>query len=989
MNRLALGICVIVSYSISAAFGQGFTADEAVKRMKVADGFEVNVVASEPLVRQPVAIEFDDRGRLWVIQYLQYPNPEGLKRVQVDRFSRTKYDRVPEPPPKGPRGADRITILEDTDGDGRMDRGRDFIDGLNLTTGIAFGHGGVFVLNVPYLLFYPDKNRDDVPDGDPEVLLSGFGMEDAHSVANSLTFGPDGWLYGCQGSTVTANVRGIEFQQGVWRYHPVTREFELFCEGGGNSWGLDFDRAGNLLYSTNYGGHVLLHGVQGGYFVKAFAKHGALHNPHAYGFFDHAPHKNFRGGHVTVGGIVYQGDSFPESFRGKYIAGDLLGHGVYWHDIEPRGSTFQTAHGGELLVANDSWFAPTDVTMGPDGAIYVADWHDSRTAHPDPDAEWDRSNGRIYRIAAKGTKLATPIDFAKLSNDELLKLHSHRSQWFVRNARQELARRRDPSVVDLLRQKTLSERDEAAALEALWMLNVCGGFDEALAFKLLDSPHSAVRTWTVRLLGDPTKAVSIEMAHRLDDFAEQDPSVAVRMQLACTAARLPANQAMPIINANINRDIDNADPFVPLLWWWAIERHSVSIENGVDGRSEVMKRFVRPSLWKSKLGSQTLLPRLLRRYAAEGSATGHVSCLQLLRAAPNDAERDQLIASLLAGWREAPRDSAMLSPELTELVVARWTAKPDDGILLAFALALKHQPAYDRTLSESLNPEIDTTRRVARLDLLAEVIQPDSVESLLRVLASAKEPETLRSAALAAVSRLGTAAVSVRLLAELPNLPPKLKVQTIDLLLGRKASAAALLQRVDRGEFKPSDIATDQVRRIALFEDAELDALVTKHWGKLGAATREEKLAEVRRLNNDLRAAGGNVEAGKAVYKKHCATCHQIFGEGTKLGPDLTTANRKDRDFLLISLVDPGVVIRKEFLSHVVQMRDGRVLNGLIVERNESGLTLANAKNERVTLALADIEELRESPVSLMPDDLYRQLKPQELRDLFAYLAKD
>ena len=218
-------------------FAQELSPDEAVRRMTVPDGFEVQIIASEPLVRQPVCIEYDDRGRLWVIQYLQYPNPEGLKRVQVDRYSRTRYDRVPEPPPHGPRGADRVTILTDTDGDGRMDHGHDFVGGLNLASGLAFGHGGVFVLNVPYLLFYPDKNRDDVPDGDPEVLLTGFGMEDAHSVANSLTWGPDGWLYGCQGSTVTANIRGIEFQQGVWRYHPKTREFELFCEGGGNSWG--------------------------------------------------------------------------------------------------------------------------------------------------------------------------------------------------------------------------------------------------------------------------------------------------------------------------------------------------------------------------------------------------------------------------------------------------------------------------------------------------------------------------------------------------------------------------------------------------------------------------------------------------------------------------------------------------------------------------------------------------------------------------------
>ena len=209
--------------------GHGYAPDSAAKKMMVPDGFEVNLVAAEPLVRQPVCIEFDDRGRLWVVQYLQYPNPAGLKRLKVDRYSRTVYDRVPEPPPKGPKGADRITILEDIDGNGRARRAKDFVKDLNLASGIAFGHGGVFVLQVPYLLFYSDRNGDDVPDGDPEVLLTGFGMEDAHSVANSLTWGPDGWLYGCQGSTVTAHIRGIEFQQGVWRYHPLTRKFELFA----------------------------------------------------------------------------------------------------------------------------------------------------------------------------------------------------------------------------------------------------------------------------------------------------------------------------------------------------------------------------------------------------------------------------------------------------------------------------------------------------------------------------------------------------------------------------------------------------------------------------------------------------------------------------------------------------------------------------------------------------------------------------------------
>src|SRR5436189_4270909 len=396
-------IALLFQFS-TALRAAGLSPQEALNHMKVADGFEVKLVAHEPEIRQPLSVSFDERGRMWVIQYLQYPTPAGLKAVSVDQYLRTKYDRVPDPPPRGPKGADRITICEDTDGDGRFDKFKDFVSGLNLASGMAIGYGGVFIVQPPYLLFYPDRNHDDVPDGDPEVLLSGFGLEDAHSVANSLTWGPDGWLYGCQGSTVTARIRGIEFQQGIWRYHPLTHEFELFCEGGGNSWGLDFDVEGELIYSTNLGPYRHLHGVQGAYYWKSFGKHGALHNPYAFGYFDHIPHTNFTGGHVTDGGIIYQGTNLPPRFHGRYICGDLLGHGVQWHEMYRWGSTFTSSHGGYLLEANDKWFAATDLTMSADGTVCVADWCDQRTAHPDPDAEWDRSNGRIYRIAAKGTK---------------------------------------------------------------------------------------------------------------------------------------------------------------------------------------------------------------------------------------------------------------------------------------------------------------------------------------------------------------------------------------------------------------------------------------------------------------------------------------------------------------------------------------------------------------------------------------------------------
>src|SRR5262245_43101578 len=288
--------------------------EEEKRTFQVAGGLQVQLLAHEPMVRQPVCITFDDRGRLWVLQYLQYPTPAGLEPVEVDQYLRTRYDRVPEPPPRGPRGADKITVLEDPDGDGRYRKATDVITGLNLASGMALGYGGVFVAQPPYLLFYRLQPGADRPAGDPEVLLKGFGMEDAHAFANSLTWGPDGWLYGCQGSTVTANVRGIEFQQGIWRYHPVTKAFELFAEGGGNTWGIDFDRHGQLIAGGNTT-EPLCHHVQGGYYIKGFGKHGPLHNPYTFGYINPVKHKGFLGSALTGGFVLYQGGLFPERER--------------------------------------------------------------------------------------------------------------------------------------------------------------------------------------------------------------------------------------------------------------------------------------------------------------------------------------------------------------------------------------------------------------------------------------------------------------------------------------------------------------------------------------------------------------------------------------------------------------------------------------------------------------------------------------------------
>jgi len=987
---------------------QGYAPEEAVRRMTLPPGLEAQLVASEPMVRQPVAIEFDDLGRLWVIQYLQYPNPAELKRAKVDRYSRTTYDRVPLPPPRGPKGADRITILEDTDGDGSADRAKDFLSDLNLASGLAFGHGGVFMLQVPYLLFYADRNRDDVPDGDPDVLLTGFGMEDAHSVANSLTWGPDGWLYGCQGSTVTANIRGIEFQQGVWRYHPITHRFELFCEGGGNSWGLDFDAHGNLFYSTNYGGFAMLHGVQGAYYWKQFGKHGALHNPYAYGYFDHVPHKNLHGGHVTVGGIIYQGDSFPPDFRGKYIAADLLGHAAYWHDLHDRGSTFSATQAGDLLLANDTWFAPSDVTMGPDGSIYICDWNDQRTAHPDPDADWDRTNGRIYRIKAKQALQRPMLELTTKTSSQLVGLLGDKNDWNVRKARRFLADRRDPEMIFPLRTLIAETPDDHLALEALWALYVSGGLSDAFAEKLLEHRIADVRWWTVRLLGDDER-VSPPIAPKLAELAAKESGVQVRSQLASTAKRLPASQAIPIIAALINRSEDRQDPYLPLLLWWAVEAHAVT------AREELLALFTRSEAWKLPLAAEFISERLMRRYAAEASPQGYLACAKLLAAAPA-TDRNKMLAALDAGLKDRSRQQGgsagtlfanlaaveavlgdaptgkanrpRIPRELAALVMGTWQADTTDMTLIRVAARLGRGEAETRAIALATDEQTPATTRVEAVQLLAEVGSAACVPDLLKLLAS-DAPLPLRLAVLDALPSFDDEQIAMALLTQYAALEPKIKTKACDVLLSRKSWAHQLLEAVDRGQFAAKDISVYQLRLVSLHADPALDALVKKHWGAVQGGTPEERLAEMRRINNDLRAAPGNASAGKPLFVKHCGTCHKLFGEGTQIGPELTHANRKNTDELLSTIVSPSAVIRKEFLSFLVQTTDGRVLSGLLVDQTPGSVTLLSAKNERTTVNRDKIEAINESPTSLMPDNLLSELKPQELRDLFSYLQSE
>ena len=634
---------------------------DALTAFRYPDDLALDLVLSEPAITQPVFLNFDHRGRLWVVQYDQYPYPKGLKVMSMDQHIRATYDKTPQPPPDGTKGADKISFFEDTDGDGKFDKATDAITGLNIATSVALGRGKIWVLNPPYLLAYPDPDHDGLPDGPPVVHLEGFGIEDTHAVANNLRWGPDGWLYGAQGSTCTANVnssvsKNVSFNgQAIWRYHPESHIFEIFAEGGGNTFDVEIDDKGRL-YSGDNGTSRGSYYKQGAYHVRNLGKHGAFTNPYSFGYLSDMTHQgdNDRFTHAF---IRYEEQSLPARYHDHMIAINSLQRYVLLSSFEPNGSTFSNIDETRILQTDDHWFRPVDITTGPDGAVYLADWYDSRLTHVDPRDTWSKNTGRIYRLRNKNTNASVPkFDVSAYSNDQLIEALSNRNKWFRQEALLELGNRKNSALIPQLMH--LLKTDTAqTALEALWAIHLSGGFNDTVAVTGLRHNDPFVRMWAVRLLGDANK-VSPVISGELSGLASLEPHAEVRSQLAATAKRLPGSQAIPIIKNLLRNHNDANDPDIPLQIWWAIESKAVS------DRKETLALFEDASIWNKQTVSQFILGRLMQRWVIEGGDQNYAACARLLKLAPSVKQARPLINGLQEGLRG--RDVTALSADLVK-----------------------------------------------------------------------------------------------------------------------------------------------------------------------------------------------------------------------------------------------------------------------------------------------------------------------------------
>ncbi len=969
------------------------TPAESLAACKVGEGLALDIVAAEPMVRQPLNMHFDERGRLWVVQYLQYPFPAGLKVLKYDEYLRAVFDKVPPPPPNHIKGADRVTILESSKGDGVYDKAHDFLSDLNIARSVVTGRGGVWVLNPPYLLFYPDKNRDDVPDGDPKVVLSGFGLEDTHSGANSLEWGPDGWLYGAHGSTCTADIRGVKFLgQAIWRYHPERDEFEVFAEGGGNTFSLDFDKEGRVFSGTN-GSPRGLHYPQGAAFEKNWGKHGPLMNPYSFGWFTHMAHKG-ETRRFSQSMVIYEGGAIP-SLEGRFIAVMSLINKVISTALYRDTSTFRTEDGPVIVESASNWFRPVDTKVGPDGALFFADWSDSRLSHLDPRDTWDKESGRIWRMRAAGTetKLET-FDFAKMSGDELIAKLSHANKWHRQMALRVMWDRRETlgkALVPKLKSLVEKERGQLA-LEAFWAVNACGGFDETYALTTLKHSHPMVRYWTVRLLGDqwpaqvpgqekPTKyertAWSVAAGKALAELARTEPDVEVRTQLASTAKRLPTSDALPVIRELLLRSEDAGDKYQPLLIWWALESKCRF------DREAVLALLGEKALWASPIFQETIAARLGQRFTAERTDGGLETCARLFALASTRENQLKLAAGMDAGLQGS--DEGKVPAALLDRFTALWKETEPQNTLVRLGVRLGEPLALSAALERVRDAKTKGAERTGLIDLLAERREEKAVPVLLALLRSEKA-DAMQLALANALQRFSSEDIARTFLELAPTMNAKPRAVALGALCSRAAWAQLLLHAVDAGSVKKEQLTSANLLTIQGLKDAACDALLAKHWSTLkqSTAAKEARIAQVRKL-----ASGkGDIEAGHATFKATCAVCHTLGKEGGKIGPDLSGYERDNLDFMVPAIVDPSLAIREEFTSFTVATKDGQTLMGFLDAQTPQSITVRDLNGQKLVLSRSDVKSLTASPVSLMPEGLLDALSDQQVRDLFAYLMK-
>jgi putative heme-binding domain-containing protein len=956
-----------------------YSPQEALSRMTVPDGFKVELVAAEPDIVNPIALSFDDRGRIWITESVEYPRkPAGV-------------------------GRDRVKILEDTDADGRADKVSVFAEGLNIPTGVAVGYGGAWVLNAPDLLFMREKDGREIS---REVVLTGFGRTDTHELPNSLTWGPDGWLYGLNGVFNQCRVRSnngreYQFNCALWRVHPRTREFQIVCEGTSNPYGVAWDTEGSaIVEACHWANDHLFHFVETGHYQRQAGTFPPFTIPIG-SITDHGHQKT-----AYCGINFLDTDAYPAQFRERIVVGNIHGGALNVDRLQRDGASYLAKGEPDLLSGNDAWFMPVALKIGPDGCLYVLDWYDryhcSQDAARDPDGV-DRLKGRLYRLRYKETPRAPKFDLLAESDDQLIQRLTSGNIYFRESAQRILTerlvgparglRRRlenfilsSATAASVRRLTPRSETNQSSAasnfhrkaqLHALWALIGRGSLEPSFHLKILTHSDPTFRAWGVRAAGNFAQ-VYPTIRQKINQLAH-DPSPDVQLEVAVASRKLERFDAVPILSDVLA--VCGHDKTIPSIAWNNL--HPLLETNAA--RFVALQKSLSPAL-------ASLSPRIVERILSGREPNGPAVAAFIKFVADRDSAHAKECLSAVASRLDALSEptaaqlKAALEPVLQDLVHRRDASLVFSAQLLTARLDSRlFDPVAVRT--RFVSPDQPEATRLEALDALIAFRDPQLLAALPEVLSSAQTQFARR--VLAALGRLEDPKLADLLLGEYPKLAPELQPLAVDVIMQRERWARKLLDAVLANKLPKTVLNANHLRKILDSNDRDALWAVEKAFGRVREERNPERERVVAEMAAYFRDHMGDPHRGQVVFRNLCAQCHTIYGEGGTVGPEITANGRASFEQLLSNVFDPSLVIGPGYQVTTVVTKDGRNLTGLITEDNEQRLVLRMPGEGEETVARNNVKYTRVSKLSMMPEGLEAALGRKDLSDLFAFLALD
>ena len=995
------------AYVVAALVGLGscgfddsepLSPESALHSFRVAEGFRVELFATEPHVVDPVEIAFDERGGIYVAELLDNPDD----------------------PPSGSPPLSRIKYLEDSDGDSLVDRHTVFADRLLAVEGIAPWKGGLIAAAAPDILYLKDLDGDRKADL-REVLYTGFTLGHVEGRLSNPRLGLDNWFYVVNHAypgEVTSpkrpddppiNVRNREF-----RFHPLRNLAE--ASTGNAQFGQSYNQWGHWFISHNTV-HLRHTVIPPGYLqrnpyivVEGAEQDVSDHGRPSAPVFSISPPQQWRidrtaarnrryaetrpgrieqlEGYFTAscGATVYLGDAFPEQFRGSVFVGEGAGNLVHCDLVTPDGATYIASRwpsDAEFLASTDNWFRPVNFANAPDGNLYVVDYYRQYLEHPDfiPDSVKRRLNmdfragdtlGRIYRIVPEASLKRRPlrIDLGSASSRELVEFLTHPNGWHRRTAHRLLVERQDRTVIEPLQDLARKAAEPTARLHAIWILEGLESLGAEIIEEALVDDHPAIRENALRLAEEHLNRLG---PHVL--AATEDESPRVAFQATLTAGNLiPSEPVIAALGRVLARYPE--DPWFRVAALSASADFAMPLLSTITGETAIFET--------SPSAPRRALLRDFARVISARHGTSQVSPLLALITAEGVLGDPAWKTAVLQGTADGlslGRGSRLADGAAAERLQLLLTDDSEEVRAAAVALApyVRLGDFVNRARVEALDENLGLERRILAVRALQGGAFDEVADALESILHGDAEID-LRSAAARALASFADSQVAGVLLAGWPGYPAAIRDIVAELLIRQRDRAAELADAILGGRIEPDDIPAITRIRFAQHPDAQLRARIAGRL-KLDEGGRDAVVAD----HLGVLDLAGDPRRGKSVFERECSSCHLRRESRGRIGPDLAGVSNRSRESLLTSILDPSYAIEDRYRNHLLETVDGRFYDGILVAETEVSVTL-RGEVEDVTVLKGDIAELRQSSVSLMPDGLEDAATDQELADLIVYL---